>query len=330
MESTQKFIFNPEHDLCLADGTEDFIPPAAVLQFAQQGEWIAKYMPVPQDAGRVVPWGWNRALRKRLLGQGFSLHELPSDEQLDFIRENSRRELAVELLKDLNDSNSGEDMQHIPLQRSCLVSADYRIIARSMEEIESFLQTHNRIVLKAPLSGSGKGIRFVTDELMETDRGWCRRTLQKQGAVIVEQRLEIQQEFAMLFEALPDGTVVFRGYSLFYATNGAYNANILASDQYIENVLNESLPYKLLESVRTKIVGWLQKKLSGNYKGFIGVDQFVCEGGILNPAVEINLRTTMGMVARNIYDNYTRELSLGEATHLFDPICGIHPLPGSC
>ena len=128
--SEQIYIFNPEHDLCLADGTEDFIPPAAVLQFAQQGEWIAKYMPVPQDAGRVVPWGWNRALRKRLLGQGFSLHELPSDEQLEFIRENSRRELAVELLKDLNDSNSGEDMQHIPLQRSCLVSADYRIIAR--------------------------------------------------------------------------------------------------------------------------------------------------------------------------------------------------------
>ena len=165
---------------------------------------------------------------------------------------------------------------------------------------------------------------------METDRGWCRRTLQKQGAVIVEQRLEIQQEFAMLFEALPDGTVVFRGYSLFYATNGAYNANILASDQYIENVLNESLPYELLELVRTKIVGWLQKKLSGNYKGFIGVDQFVCEGGVLNPAVEINLRTTMGMVARNIYDNYTRELSLGEATHHFDPNCGIHPPPCSC
>ena len=316
MERDYKFIFNPEHDLCLADGTADFIPPAAVLQFAQQGEWIAKYMPVPQDAGRVVPWGWNRALRKRLLGQGFSMNELPSDEQLDFIRENSRRELAVELLEALKGVG--------------IVSADYRIIARSMEEIESFLQTHNRIVLKAPLSGSGKGIRFVTGELMETDRGWCHRTLQKQGAVIVEQRLEIQQEFAMLFEALPDGTVVFRGYSLFYATNGAYNANILASDQYIENVLNESLPYKLLELVRTKIVGWLQEKLSGNYKGFIGVDQFVCEGGILNPAVEINLRTTMGMVARNIYDNYTRELDLGEATHLFDPICGIHPPPGSC
>lgn len=315
MESTCKFIFNPEHDLCLADGTADFIPPAAVLQFAQQGEWIAKYMPVPQDAGRVVPWGWNRALRKRLLGQGFSMQELPSDEQLEFIREHSRRELAVELLE--------------ALQGVGIVPSDYRIIARSLDEIESFLGQHNRIVLKSPLSGSGKGIRFVTDELMETDRGWCRRTLQKQGAVIVEQRLEIQQEFAMLFEALPDGTVVFRGYSLFYATNGAYNANILASDQYIENVLNESLPYKLLESVRTRIAGWLQEKLQGNYKGFIGVDQFVCEGGLLNPAVEINLRTTMGMVARNIYDNYTREFSLGEATHLFDPICGIRPLNGS-
>ena len=53
MERDYKFIFNPEHDLCLADGTEDFIPPAAVLQFAQQGEWIAKYMPVPLDAEKA-------------------------------------------------------------------------------------------------------------------------------------------------------------------------------------------------------------------------------------------------------------------------------------
>ena len=51
-------------------------------------------------------------------------------------------------------------------------------------------------VLKSPLSGSGKGIRFVRERLSESDEGWCRRILDKQGSVIVERRFEIIKECA--------------------------------------------------------------------------------------------------------------------------------------
>ena len=320
------WVFNVEHDLCLASGERNFIPPRAVVEFAQRCRWIGKYMPVPQGAGRIVPWGWNMQLKGRLLREGVPAAELPSDAELEFIKENSRRELAVELLEHLNGGYDGR-----------IVSSRYRIVAHSLLEIEEFLGKRVRVVLKAPLSGSGKGVRFVTGELMETDRGWCRRTLESQGAVIVEERLDVVQEFAMLFEvgavsAEVEGTCIggikFLGYSMFYASNGAYKGNLLASNGYIEEKLAKDVGKNILEGIRENVAGFLQEKLCGRYTGFVGVDMFLYRGGegsiMINPAVEINLRMTMGLIARNIFDHHREELQLGDGTHCFEPERGIN------
>ena len=320
------WVFNVEHDLCLASGERNFIPPRAVVGFAQRCRWIGRYMPVPQGAGQIVPWGWNMQLKERLLREGVPEAELPSDAELEFIKENSRRELAVELLEHLNGGYDGR-----------IVSSRYRIVAHSLREIEEFLEKKGRVVLKAPLSGSGKGIRFVTGELMETDRGWCRRTLESQGAVIVEERLDVVQEFAMLFEvgavsAEVEGTCIggikFLGYSMFYASNGAYKGNLLASNGYIEEKLAKDIGTNILEGIRENVSGFLQGKLGGRYTGFVGVDMFLYRGGegrvMINPAVEINLRMTMGLIARNIFDHHREELQLGDGTHCFEPERGIN------
>lgn len=310
------WVLNVEHDLCLASGERNFIPPRAVVEFAQRCRWIGKYMPVPQGAGRIVPWGWNMQLKERLLREGVPAAELPSDAELEFIKENSRRELAVELLEHLNGGYDGR-----------IVSSRYRIVAHSLREIEEFLEKMGRVVLKAPLSGSGKGVRFVTGELMETDRGWCRRTLESQGAVIVEERLDVVQEFAMLFE-VGAGGINFLGYSMFYASNGAYKGNLLASNGYIEEKLAKDVGKNILEEIRKNVAGFLQEKLCGRYTGFVGVDMFLYRGGegrvMINPAVEINLRMTMGLIARNIFDNHREELQLGDGTHCFEPEKGIN------
>ena len=39
-----RYIFNPEHDLCLASGEVDYIPPASAVEFAHQCRWIERYM----------------------------------------------------------------------------------------------------------------------------------------------------------------------------------------------------------------------------------------------------------------------------------------------
>ncbi len=443
--------------MCLADGSGSFIPPAAILEFARKCAWVERFMcggesgeecgacedgglPAEGEQGAVtsiVPWGWNRCLKEALIKEGVPRELLPDDVQLDFIREASRRETALELLgflhgeeeyaggkgfifsresdqvaKDDQMAEGGQAAESGQMPKcgqaaecgqvadDCctfssvqVIPSNYRKAAHSMEEIEEFLQQNGRVVLKAPLSGSGKGIRFVAGELMETDRGWCKRILQRQGAVIVEQRMEIVQEFAMLFEVVGDGPgggksagnsrVKFRGYSLFYASNGAYKGNLLASNEFIEEHLCKYIPLEELRRIRLRVERFLQEKLAGRYVGFVGVDQFVAEAFrvaeesqpagaseslvaaesrgtaessvaadyqesavvghqadglqnadkgssgrkfLWNPAMEINLRMTMGLVARNIYDYYREEFQLGEATHCFEPERGIFPV----
>ncbi len=315
----KKIIFNPWHDLALADGGGSFIPPVAAVEFARKCNWIGRFMRSPDGVGEeIVPWGWDKALRDDLLKQGYAAELLPSDGELDFIREASRREKAMELLMAVNSNE--RELGHI-------VSPDYRIAAHSLDGIVEFLHSRGRVVLKAPLSGSGKGIRFCTGELMETDLGWCRRVLQKQGAVIVEERLDVVQEFALLFEC--GESVSFRGYSLFYAANGAYKGNLLASNGFIERFLGEYVSVEELGRVRKIVERYLQEKLCGNYTGFAGVDCFVYSKGgkfFINPAVEINLRMTMGLIARNIYDFHKEEYALGDGTHCFEPLKGIFPI----
>lgn len=341
-------VLNLEHDLCLASGEQNFIPPRALVEFAQRCRWIERFMRAPEGEVRsIVAWGWDMQLKERLLKEGVPEGELPTVEEMEFIKENSRREVAVELLGYLKGNFEDWD------NGGKIVPSVYRIVAHSLKEIEDFLQEKGKAVLKAPLSGSGKGIRFVTKELMETDRGWCMRVLGSQGAVMVEERLDVVQEFAMLFE-VGDRGIKFLGYSMFYASNGAYKGNLLASNGYLEEKLVEvaanatswggekgvgtgilgkpgvCVTRKTLEVIREKVAGFLQERLCGRYSGFVGVDMFLYRDGeeriMVNPAVEINLRMTMGLIARNIYDYHREEFLLGEGTHCFEPDRGIFPI----
>lgn len=309
-------LFNPEHDLCVANGDPNFVSPASATKFREQCKWIEKYMvPIPGES--ITPWGWNYSLRASLLKDGVQQNLLPSDEQLDFITKHSRREFAIELHNYMIKKLSSDSFlkNHISI-----VLPNYRIIAKDLNQVVEFARQKGEVVLKAPLSGSGKGLRYVNGDMLQSDLGWVKRVLQKQGAVIVEQKMEILKEFAMLFLCSKEG-VDFKGFSLFSAVNGAYKANILASDEYIRSVLGEYISVSVIEDVKELIREFFCDRLFGKYVGYIGVDQMFCEDGYVM-ASEINLRMTMGHIARNIYDFHREDLNLGEGTHLFNPVSG--------
>ena len=291
--SKQIYIFNPEHDLCLANGDENFVPPRSAMGFANENMDLSERLKRPNKHRRqIIPWGWNHSLRKRLINEGIDPSALPSEEELRFIRTHSRREFALEVHSRLSCGNSQ------------VMGPDYRIVATSVGEIEAFISANGSAVLKSPLSGSGKGIRFVRERLSESDAGWCRRTLDKQGSVIVEQRFEIIKECAMLFECHHEG-IDFIGYSLFESRNGAYSKNILASNEDIEDLIAGYIPRDTLIDIRENLTGILSDTLTGHYEGFLGVDQMICQtdSPVFIPVSEINLRMTMGLIARNQYDN---------------------------
>ena len=290
--SDQIYIFNPEHDLCIANGDENFVPPRSAVGFAKENIDLSKYLKRPNKQRRqIIPWGWNHSLKKRLINEGIDPTTLPSEEELQFIRTHSRREFALDVHSRLSSRDS-----HI-------IGPYYRIVATSVNEIEAFISANGSAVLKSPLSGSGKGIRFIRESLSESDKGWCRRTLDKQGSVIVEQRFEIIKECAMLFECHHEG-IDFIGYSLFESWNGVYSKNFLASNEDIEDMIAEYIPRDTLIAVRESLIAILSDTLVGNYEGFLGVDQMIChaDSPIFIPVSEINLRMTMGLIARNQYD----------------------------
>lgn len=350
------YIFNPEHDLCLANGDIHFVPPESALAFGRDCASIIRFMRgLDADADvncsvdtcngmnsvgqvkKIVPWGWNSVLKERLLKEGYSSELLPTELQIAQITELSHRSVALEALEYVNNAVC-----------ESVTPANYRIAAKSLEEVTAFLEKVQNVVLKAPLSGSGKGIRFVSKELSHSDAGWCRNLIAKHGYVVVEQRFAPVMEFAMLFRSvkvennLENGekqAVEFIGYSLFYTQNGAYRGNILASNEFIESQITQYIPVDLLHKSRLAIMDFIEKRIAGKYEGFIGVDQFVCRDFVdshyiesssrycFNPVVEINLRMTMGLVARNIYDSFAIEYGLDEGSHIFE-ICRNEPERG--
>ena len=292
----KRYIFNPEHDLCIANGDENFVPPRSAMGFAKENTDLSAYLRRPNKQRRqIIPWGWNHALKKRLINEGVDPAALPSEEELQFIRTHSRREFALDVHSRLSCADS------------LVIRPDYRIVATRIDEIEAFVSAHGSAVLKSPLSGSGKGIRFVRERLSESDEGWCRRTLDKQGSVIAERRFEIIKECAMLFECHHEG-IDFIGYSLFESRNGAYSRNILASNEDIEDIISGYIPRDTLIAIREELIYILTDTLVGHYEGFLGVDQMLCQDDspVFIPVSEINLRMTMGLIARNRHDRCFR------------------------
>lgn len=124
---------------------------------------------------------------------------LPSDSQLERIRTLSHRQTAAQLLSLLRINGTvGE-----------------AVLCESLEAVEQQLGLHSRLVLKAPWSSSGRGIRFIDGELNDYHRGWLRNLLSKQGGVMAEPYYEKVKDFGMEFESTESG-IRYLGLSLSY------------------------------------------------------------------------------------------------------------------
>ena len=81
--SEQIYIFNPEHDLCVANGDENFVPPRSAVGFAKDNTDLSEHLRRPNKQRRkIIPWGWNHSLKKRLINEGIDPATLPSEEEL--------------------------------------------------------------------------------------------------------------------------------------------------------------------------------------------------------------------------------------------------------
>jgi len=331
-------IFNPDHDLALASGLQNFTPPHAGRQLRHDLGWLpalwaadsdgivvddaeqatmqwnrmkAKMvairgmglpMPQPQfltwrqplvskSVDAIDPWGWNMPLRRQLLASGMKMSLLPDNSRLSTVRELSHRRHGAALLPHLRVEGT--------------VGVAYQ--CSDMNDLQRLAKFYGQVVLKAPWSSSGRGLRFInmaTDHGQKTDNDsrWAANIIAAQGSVMVEPFYNKVKDFGMEFYSDGQGSVSYLGLSLFHTENGAYKGNILATEEAKTAMLRRLLSEELLERVRQAICQQLATAFKNRYRGPFGIDMMAVtattEGtALLHPCVEINLRRTMGHAA---------------------------------
>ena len=328
-------IFNPEHDIALASNLSNFTAPHAGRQlrddlcflpalWAKEGDvvWVdnvdyasktwerVRSQLVPWGGTKcsigwnnlfhrmeqsvpwggtntITPWGWDRALRRELERKGVPPSVLPSDGDLSTIRTLSHRKTAAQLLPLLRIDGTVGEMSY----------------CNTLEAVEEQLHRYPQLVLKAPWSSSGRGIRFIDGALSDHHRGWLRNLLLSQGGVMAEPYYEKVMDFGMEFESTEEG-IRYLGLSLFHTTNGAYTGNIIATENSKREMISHYIPVDLIDTIKEKIC---YQPILQNYRGPFGVDMMIVRDSspvstsnaslLLHPCVEINLRRTMGHVA---------------------------------
>lgn len=321
------FVFNPDHEIALASGDPNFTPKKNVAKITQDLSllplWISEGCTIsrsqvslewlslsellglnfhvvdeinPPDISEIQAWGWNRSLCHNLRKRGFRENFFPTDDKLSAIRTLTERQTAVEAMEFLHEMLPCAGFPAPPK------------ILRSVEGIESFIQTVPEATLKSPLSESGRGVYFVTDLESPSIAGWARQVLQQQGYIVCEERYDVRENFAMEF-LCREGLVEFVGYSLFETNGKAYLRNLLLSDREIQSRLSESIELSLLDSVKRLLGEFILQKIAAEYNGYLGVDMFIFHKNSphLYPCVEINLRPTMGLVAHQFFANFVAE-----------------------
>ena len=315
------YVFNPDADMSLAHGGENYIPPASArlmardlallpLWYAGVGSgvlaptayneaflryvsdmlgWNVRLVTEPelkeQSDMHPVPWGWTPALRRHLHQKGMPEACMPSLQRLQAWRRMASRERVAECLKAFRDLPfcSGESHN-----------------LRDLSECRAYVEVQDRSVLKAPWSGSGKGLCWCAGRFTEAVSGWCARILREQGCVVASPVYDKVADFAMEFQSDGQGGITFLGYSLFRTNGrGAYLGNALLSDGQAEAALARLLPVKTLFCVANVLRVLLARQFL-DYAGPLGVDMMVCrsdDGFFLHPCVEINLRMNMGILA---------------------------------
>lgn len=341
------YLFNPDYDMAMANFTPYYKSPVEIVRmiadlsalpwwFAEEGScvkvenmalvsllkkqlkevcggsmeverrldgllpraaWTAEW-----PSARYIPWGWTPALVHRLRQEGVEERFLPSEDAVKRFRFLSSRQRCLEVLPELVkiDGTCGE-------MKACV----------SLAELETYLQERGELVLKAPWSGSGRGLLKVSSASWNAQlAGWAARILRVQGVVMAEPVYDKVVDFAMEFYAEKQNGVRFAGYSLFETdAHGNYKLNLLLSNTEIEHRLSAYVSREILHEVRSCLLSALQRLLKDDYEGYLGVDMMICrltEEFVVHPCVEINFRMNMGVVSRLFFDRYVSSSSSGQ------------------
>lgn len=340
MANSKLYIFNPENDLALAYGRENYTAPpfAAKLRNDLQmlpvwyasgegadyvystregnAQWLSEMSELfginvglitdgklANYHGDFSVWGWSADMRKRLLDRGVEVQQLPSVEQITRLRELSHRSISITFHKRIGELMGGEVLAPVPVELT------------SLEEVVEFASRYPACYIKAPWSSSGRGVYRVLERESMDFRRWCSGIIARQGSIMCEVPLENLGDFAMEFYC-EGGVSRFVGYSLFKnSKQSAFDYGYVTSQVRLRDKLLAIIPDDMLLTKLEGVVNMVvAETIAPHYTGYLGVDMMVYnDNGVkrINPAVEINLRSTMGVLTTVIGERYISANSEG-------------------
>lgn len=338
------YLFAPENDMALAFGGKYYTPtpvaqtiardlsllPIWYAQSPQTHVWTqqkvepdvqnildnlgitAKAVNKPQpDTDECHPWGWSAYIVDKFTRNGIARDILPDDKAIEHIRKLSGRATTHTILHKLSQLIPHFTMPALPQ----VLSSD--------EEVEKYVTSQPSSILKAPWSSSGRGVWRVNSVYDKMTARNASGIIRKQGYIMGETWQDKICDLAMEFYS--DGTTSrFAGYSYFLTDErGAYQSNILASNDEIERILSQYIAPAILHEIRDALCSITSSLIAPHYMGYLGIDMIVYrdkQGQIqLHPCIELNLRMSMGMVARIIADRYLAPTTQGTYHVHYEP-----------
>jgi len=339
MASGSLFLFNPTCEMAVANGSFSYQPPLllqemerelAILPFVfcspddfvltenkprpdflreliNAGFGLPKFCTLEEleampdgTFDKIIPWGWSPASHfylkklKQKCSDEFKMSPVFhwNDEHKKLYERSTSKEFLTGILSRLkydwiiNDDLTGH-------------------IIFDLDELEALLKKYRQLVVKAPLSSSGRGIQMIRKpELDNARKQWISGILKQQKYLIAEPLLDKIIDFSFQFRILPENKTEYLGLSFFETnSNGQYLRTFI-------NFSNKNIPDKTISENIQLVADTISSALSSSvysrlYQGYLGVDAMIFRYEnrlILHPCVEVNCRANMGILSKYIED----------------------------
>jgi len=337
MAAGNVYYFNPTCELAVANGSFSYQPPLLLqkmendlsilpLAFCTENDFVLTEKPpsasflqklemagfdLPQfcslaeleslpnnSFNTIFPWGWSPAAHFKLKNlkekcskkfRKSMVYEWMDEHKLLF-----ERTTSLDFLTELLDNNPPDWFI-----RKNMIGRK----VTNCKEIELLLEEHSRLVLKAPMSSSGRGIQIIRNtKLNISNNQWISGVLKQQGYLIAEPFLEKRIDLSFQFRIFSDSKIEYLGFSVFETnSNGQYRGTLIHPDlKRIVPDENDSGLMEMINITANILSSALEKSNYANWhRGFLGVDAMIFKHQksiLMQPCIEINSRMNMGVL----------------------------------
>jgi len=296
------FVFCTENDFVLTEASPSTFFLQKLEKFGielPQFCSLAELESLPDGSFEAIyPWGWSPATHFKLKNlkekcrnqfKESPVYNWKSDHKLLF-----ERSTSLDFLTGLLENNPPDWFIRKEMIGTKITSC---------EEIELLLVKHSPLVLKAPLSSSGRGIQIIRNEKLNTsNKQWISGVLKQQNYLIAESYLEKLMDLSFQFRVLSDSKIEYLGFSVFETnSNGQYRCTLIHPDLK-KNLPDEDVSelIEMISATADIISSALEKSGYATWhRGFLGVDAMIFKHQkslMMQPCIEINSRTNMGIL----------------------------------